>query len=259
MKYLMLLTILFVASEVHAVDLGPVKIYHSYNNDPDVKLVLVRLGSQEDKKILASFHVDGNAIDGQYAVYAGQCQTTKCEKIHYKVVGGTKTNIISDSGYFGNYFNVLLSGYNKPIPVSYDKKASVAASNKAVYEAYLAFVGRNKEGNFNAEEVRLSFSTALNNFKENCKSRAVIQGNIPTFKEKKLAYLVGMGRYHINQISAACMDEDYREELGTIKTIKFFPVDAYKKMERKDDELTIYLSTQNFNPQAEAQAWLDSL
>jgi hypothetical protein len=122
--FIFALSCLLIPVTANAEKLGSIKLYKSHSGSPEIEMTLMRLGDNKERRILAYFKTPDFAINGEYNIYQGRCETTRCNKIIYKVIGGSIRNIVSNSGYFGDYFELLLSGRNKPLSVYYDKKSS---------------------------------------------------------------------------------------------------------------------------------------
>ncbi len=239
--------------------LGSVKVFKTYFDNPEIEMTLVRLGEQKERQVLAFFNTPGFSINGEYNVYKGQCETTRCNTIIYKVIGGNSRNFVSENGYFGDYFEVLLPGRSKPLAVRYEEKLSKEVKASDIYAKYLSSVGRAKAGNYNKDEITRSLSAALVEMQAACKSTTEVRQNIDIFTQKKRLHLVGMGAHYLKEIALKCADVDYQEELVKIKTVNLLPESSRKIMELKGNELFVYLSEKNYNPKYEAKRWLDNL
>lgn len=238
---------------------GLVKVFKTRTGNPNIELTLVRLGERKEKRMLAYFKAPDFSINGEYNVYEGQCETTQCSTIFYKVIGGASTNFVSKSGYFGDYFELLVPEINKPLSLYYDEKLSSTVRNDDVYNQYLGSVGRNKTGSYNAEEVEKSLNSSLKSLQSACKSTVTINKNVDAFRKDKLIHLIGMAQYYMKEIASRCADEDYRVELAKIKTINVLPGGHSKTIEIKGSELFVFLSEATYNPRHEAKLWLESL
>jgi len=250
-----IITCMLIVPDAFAADkLGSIKVYKSFTGNPDFEMTLVRLGDEKERRVLAYFKTSDFAIDGEHNIYHGQCETTRCNTIIYKVIGGSTRNFISTSGYFGDYFEVLLQDRQKPLAVYFDKKQTKKVTSKEIYSQYLASVGRGNDGQSNAY-----LDDDIQALQLACKSKVKVEKNINAFSQENLLHLVGMGKYYIKEIAAKCADADYREELTKINTIHFLPEKKHKKPELKTNELFVYLSEKTYNPSHEARFWLNSL
>ena len=257
----MLSVILVSAPCAQAADmLGSAKLYKTvHGGGPEVEVVLVAMGDATQRRILAQFKSPDSSIDGQYNVYTGECETTKCETVYYKIIGGTARNLISRSGYYGDHFELLLPERKTAIPIYYDKKLSGEISSDDIYSRYLKATGRNYDGNFNENEVNSAFADSLQLFNSSCKAAAKLDKNVKAFQEDKLIHVVGMGSHFLQEISLRCADLDYRAELSKISSISLFPTPVHKMATLANGELRIFLSDMTYNPRHEAKSWLDAL
>ncbi len=248
---------------VSAKQLGSLKVFTSHLGSTQAEMTLVRLGALKDRRVLAYFETPDFSLNGEYNVYHGQCQTTACNTIAYKVIGGATRNFVSNSGYFGDYFELLLPGRNKPLAVYYDKKKSKSISKNALYEKYLMSVGRNTTGNYNADAVNKLLHEQINNIQQVCRSKVTLNKNEAVFRKEKLLHLVGMSAYFIKEIAEKCTDADYQEVLTKITKITVLPNNGNSKskttIKQTGTELFIYLSESTYNPGYEARQWLNNL
>ncbi len=246
---------------VNAEQLGVLKVFTSHLGSTQAEMTLVSFGTPKERRVLAYFDTPEFAINGEYNVYHGQCKTTACNKIVYSVIGGASRNFVSNSGHFGDYFELLLPGRNKPLAVYYDKKKSNSTNKNTFYEKYLRSVGRNKIGNYNADAVKKSVNEQLKNIQQMCQSKLTINKNEGIFRQQKLLHLIGMSAYYLKEIAAKCADVDYREELTKITSISILPNNSNSKtsIKLKGSQLFIYLSESIYNPRHEARQWLNNL
>lgn len=264
MKYFKACLVLILASLIlpitaYAENLGQAKLFRTHSGNPSVELTLVQLGDKKEKRILAHFNTPEYELNDEYNVYQGQCQTTRCNTVSYKVIGGMKRNFVSQNSYYGDYFELILPGRNKPLAVYYDEKKSKTISSEDIYNKYLVSIGRSKTGNYNADQISQSLNDALSELQQTCKSKAKIKTNIAAFQKNKSIHLIGMGKHYLTQIALKCSDADYQEELKKITVINFLPENKVKAIELKTNELFIYLSEKSYNPKYETELWLDNI
>ncbi len=243
----------------YAEKLGQAKLFKTHSGNPIAELTLVPLGDKKEKRMLAYFNTPEYELNGEYNVYQGQCQTTRCNTVIYKVIGGMRRNFISNSGYYGDYFQLILPGRNKPLAVYYDEKKSKSISSNDIYNQYRISIGRNKTGNYNAEQVSQTLNNALSKLQQTCQSKTTLKTNIAAFQKNKLIHLIGMGKHYLTQIALKCSDIDYQQELKKITEIIFLPENKAKAIELKSSTLFIYLSEKNYNPKYETELWLDNI
>lgn len=248
-----------VSFQSNADELGEVRIYTSVAGDQRIEVTLIRLGEPADKRLLAYFNTPDAHINGEYNVYQGLCESTRCDTVHYKLVGGKSTNLVSNDGYFGANFRLILPGRNRHIPIYFDEKQSLKEKKMDVYHSYLTSIGRSPVGSYNKNEIANSFQKLADTLHKSCHSKTDIDKNIKEFEKQDLVHLIGMGAQYLREISTACADSDYQKELAKISTIMFLPESNSKPIELKGSKLYIYLSNSTYNPKYEARYWLENL
>jgi len=243
--------------DANEVSLGKARVYKSYQDDQGVEITLVSLGEKDSELVLANYKVDGHQFDDKSIVYFKQCETTRCEKIFLTQVGGTTINLISDQGYFGNYYEATLPDRNKKIPLYYDKKLSATRNAGELYSNHLKSIFRITELNDAKSKVELAHS----NFKTSCQSSAKLNTNADNFVKQSKTSLIGMAAHYLKQLSNYCKNDNmYKEVFSEIKKINFIPGQKYKELSLSDAmELTIHLSGDIYNPSIQAKTDIDKL
>ncbi len=236
------------------------KVYTTYTGGPRATLTLLPLGARHERRMLAHLDAAGLAEHDTLAVYEGRCETTACQKIYYQEVGGTRRLFVTESGSFGDYLALTLSGRTEPLALGYDEKKSRARSAQSLLQRYLDAVGRLERGTMSGPDLAASLQRAGDHVAEACGTRPQLQLSVADFETARLSHLVGMAQHVAIGIATACGDPDYREVLGTLRTIRFVPGPASPSMRLDDPHaLRIFLGPATFNPTVEARTWLEGL
>ena len=229
----------------------------------------------EDRLVLAHFKVPGHVTNDKYGIYKGECATTDCERLTYKMVGGVSYGMIEYGGYSGKHYTIILTGRTKAIRVSYDAALSQLDKPELVMRRYLASIGRLEQGLSSAgmhevgqrreqlptNEKRSSdlLKEGTQSFQDSCKTKTSVSLDSSEFAKEKLSHLTGMAKYFLTEIASACADKDYRKVLAKITQIDIVPSVSPKAISLVDQKLTIYLTPETFNPADEAKAWIQKL
>ena len=243
--------------EANEMSLGKARVYNSYQDDQGVEITLVSLGEKDSELVLANYKIAGHQFNGKSIVYFKQCETTRCDKIFLTQVGGTTINLISDQGYFGNYYEATLPDRNKKIPLYYDKKLSATRNADELYNSHLKSIYRIAELNDANAKVELAHS----NFKSSCQSKAKLNTNSDSFVKQSNTSLIGMAAHYLEQLSDYCKNDSmYMEVFSEISKINFLPNSEFKPLSLSDSMvLTVYLSHDIYNPAIQARTDIDKL
>lgn len=241
--------------------LGKARLYHTASDDMMAELVLVPLGNPGQRHILAHFNVPGFSVDGEYNVYAGECETTDCKTVFYRVIGGKNIGFVfrDSDRYYGSRMELPLAERKDPLSVYFDEKSSGGINSAEVYQAYLNWAGRDRSGTYNASAVSAALDTGLKALNASCKTTAQLQSNAQDFQKGNAIHLLGMGAKYLEEVAARCSDPDYLQVLNGIKTIKLIPGTKHQPAILDKGTLILPLSEDIYNPRYEARTWLDAL
>jgi len=239
------------------ISLGKARVYKSYQDDENIEITLVSLGEKDSELVLAHYKVPGYQFDGTSIVYFKQCETTSCQKIFLTQIGGNNINLISEQGYFGNYYEAILPDRNNKIPLHYDKKLSANRSADEIYRNHLKSIYRISELN----EAKTKVNTAHSEFLKSCQSKSKLEINANEFVNQSQTSLVGMAAHYLEQLSYFCNeDKMYKEVFSEITKITISPSIKHKEIVLSDAmELTVYLSDEIYNPAVQAKTDIEKL
>jgi len=238
------------------ISLGKARVYKSYQADENIELILVSLGEKKSELILVSYKIPGYQFDGKSYVYSKNCETTRCQKIFLTQLGGSSINLISEQGYFGNYYEVTLPDRNNKIALYYDQKSSANKSADAIFAKHLKSIYRFAELNTSKAKI----SEAHNKFKKSCQSKSKLEIKANEFQKNSQTSLVGMAAHYLDQLSLFCGDTMYKEVFSEIGEISIVPSVNHKEFTLSDsNKLTIYLSDDIYNPSVQANTTIEKL
>jgi len=260
-KLVILLSVFSVFASAYAIgkdiSLGKARVYKSYQDDENIEITLVSLGEKDSELVLAHYKVPGYQFDGTSIVYFKQCETTRCQKIFLTQVGGTRVNLISEQGYFGNYYEATLPDRNNKIPLHYDKKISANRSADEIYSNHIKSIYRITELN----DAKAKVNEAYSGFKKSCQSKSKLNANYDNFVKQSQTSLVGMAAHYLEQLSHYCKEDNmYKEVFSEIGEINFIQSQKYKQLSLSDSMvLTVYLSDDIYNPAIQAKTDIEKL
>ncbi len=253
--------ILLYSSACFALEISQPKVYTTdKKSNKNIELEYFILGKRSDLMLLAHIFAPGYSEDGKRAVYKGNCETSKCNKITYKVLGGQARNIVTENYGSKLHTQVMLSEENSPISLSIDKSKTEDISEEYFLKKYYQAVGRMESGIPSKSSLLDSEKEGIDSFKKNCGNKIEIRYDTNKFEALELSNLLGMSQYYLTEISKACSDEMYKEELEKIDIVELIPSKIKKAIALIDSKkLLIYLSSDSYNPVGEAKLWLESL
>ncbi len=263
MKLVLIVFVGLFFQSLYAMDLGSPRVYKSSKHSSEnMTLTLIPIGLKKSRLFLAQIKAPGYKEDNKHAVYQGNCETTKCHKIFFKEVGGVLRNFVSESGYYGDYISVMLSGRKKPHYVNFDKTESEKTSSVKIYQEYLRTTSRLDKGTLTTTELSEMNNNVAKKFHRKRGGNLKFMIDEKNFTVKKLSHLLGMGSIVVDEVIKKCSDPDYKSEIKKVKTVKLIAAQATKGRPMaltSPDTLSIFLSESLYNPRAEATLWLESL